>query len=119
MGWGSKVQIETALAVTGTELFSDAVTLNPGELAHVTVRGDSGGTTDSLDIAVYSSLEEDMSAPDTVPLFAFTLDCTDGNDNDVSFIVSGVVAFYVGYVRNGSTDTISVDAWVRKDGVNL
>ena len=119
MGWGSKTQIESAAAVAGTELFSDTVTLNPGEVAHVQVVGNSGGTTDSLVISAYSSLDDDMTNPDTVPLFSFTLDCTDGNDNDVSFIVSGVFAFNVGYVRDGSTDTITTNAWVRKDGVNL
>ncbi len=119
MGWASKVQIEVAANVAGTELFSDTVTLNPGELAHIQIVGNSGGTTDSLVISVYASLDSDMTNPDTVPIFSFTLDCTDGNDNDVSFIVSGVYAFNIGYVRDGSTDTIVTDAWVRKDGVNL
>ena len=119
MGWASKVQIEVAANVAGTELFSDVVTLSPGEIAHVQVVGNSGGTTDSLVISVYTTLDDTSENWDTVPLFSFTLDCTDGNDNDVSFIVSGVYKFYIGYVRDGSTDTIVTDAWQRKDGVNL
>ena len=119
MGWASKVQIEVAANVAGTELFSDVVTLSPGEIAHVQIVGNSGGTTDSLVISVYTTLDDTSENWDTVPLFSFTLDCTDGNDNDVSFIVSGVYKFYIGYVRDGSTDTIVTDAWQRKDGVNL
>ena len=37
MAWGSKTQISNGQAVAGTELFSDIVTLNPGELAHIQI----------------------------------------------------------------------------------
>ena len=119
MAWGSDTQIENAASVAGTELFSDKVSLNPGELAHVQVIGNSNGTTDSLVISVYSTLDVSSENWDTVPLFQFTLDCTDGNDNDVSFSVSGVYAFRCGWVRDGSTDTITTNAYARVDGVSL
>jgi hypothetical protein len=119
MGWGSKVQIEIAADVAGTELFSDTVTLNSGELSQIQIKANSGGTTDSLVISIYASLDDDVATIDTVPTFSFVLDCTNGNDNIVSFFVSGPFAYRVGYVRDGSTDTIVTDAWVRKDGVNL
>jgi hypothetical protein len=39
----------------------------------------------------------------------FTLTCTDGADNDVSFVVRDVYRFRVGVTRSGSTDTFTVD----------
>jgi len=119
MAWGSKTQIENAASVAGTELYSDVMTLNPGELAHIQVVGNSNGTTDSLEIKVYTTLDDSTQNWDTVPLISLLLDCTDGNDNDVSFLVSGVYSFYIGWVRDGATDTITTNAWVRKDGVSL
>lgn len=119
MGWGSKTQIENAAAVAGTELFSDIVGLNPGESALVQAVGNSDGTTDGLIISVYATLDDGSENWDTVAVFKFELDCTDGNDNDVSFIVSGLYRFRLGFVRSGSTDTITVDAWIKKDGISL
>lgn len=119
MAWGSKTQIANALSVAGTELFSDAVSLTPGELSHIQVIGNSNGTTDNLVISVYTTLDDSSENWDTVPLMQFELDCTDGNDNDVAFIMSGVYKFRIGFVRSGSTDTITTNAYSREDGVDL
>ncbi len=118
MAWGRKTQIENAASVAGTELYSDKVTLNPGESSHIQVIGNSNGTTDNLVISVYATLDASSENYDTVPLFAFELDCTDGNDNDVSFIVSGVYGFRLGFVRSGSTDTITTNAYSRENGID-
>lgn len=119
MAWTSKTQIATTLSVAGTELFSSAVTLTPGELTHIQVVGNSGGTTDSLVISIYTTLDDTSENWDTVPIFTFTLDCTDGNDNDVSIPLSGIYRFRIGFVRDGSTDTITTNAWTRDDSVAL
>ncbi len=119
MAWGSKTQISNGQAVAGTELFSDIVTLNPGELAHIQIVGNSGGTTDNLDISVYTTLDDGSENWDTVPLSQVQLDCTDGNDNDISIPLSGIYRFRIGYIRSGSTDTITTNAWYRADGVSL
>ena len=119
MAWGTKTQIANALSVAGTELFSDSVTLNPGELADIQIVGNSGGTTDNLNIALYSTLDDSSENWDTVAFYSFQLVCTNGNDNDVSITVSGKYKFRIGFVRSGSTDTIATNAWVRKDGVSL
>lgn len=119
MGWGSKSQIASSLSVAGTELFSSAVSLNPKELSHVQVIGNSNGTTDSLVISVYTTLDDSSENWDTVPIMQFTLDCTDGNDNDISFDVEGVYKYRIGFVRDGSTDTITTNAYYRNDGVSI
>lgn len=112
--WISKTQIMTAAAVAGTELFSSSITLNPGETAHIQVIGNSGGTTDNLIIAVYATLDPDGDNWDTVAVFKIELDCKDGNDNDISFVVSGLYSFRIGCVRSGTSDTITTNACYRK-----
>ncbi len=112
--WNKKTQIMTAVAVAGTELFSSAITLNPGEKAHIQVIGNSNGTTDNLEIAVYATLDAGGQNWDTVAVFKIELDCTDGNDNDISFVVSGLYSFRIGCVRSGTTNTITTDAYYRK-----
>ncbi len=119
MSWQNKTQIASALAVSGTELFSSAVTLNPGELAHIQVVGNSDGTTDNLIISVYTTLDASSENWDTVAIMSFELDCTDTNDNDVSFTLSGLYKFYIGFLASGTpTDTIATNAWYRSDGVD-
>ena len=112
--WKKKTQIIAAVAVAGTELFSSAITLNPGKSAHIQVIGNSNGTTDNLIIAVYGSLDAGGQNWDTVAVFKIELDCTDGNDNDISFVVSGLYSFRIGCVRSGTTNTITTDAYYRK-----
>jgi len=119
MGWSEKSQIATNLSIVGTEQYSSAVTLDPGESAHVQVISNSGGTTDSLIISVYSTLDDSTEVWDEVPIHQFLLDCTSGNDTEVSFMVSSVYKFRVGFVRSGSTDTLTTNAYVRTDGVSV
>jgi len=119
MAWDSKTQIITAQSVAGTEVYSSAVSLNPGELADVQVKADFPGTpTDNLKVTVYMSLDDTSETWDNQSTATLVL----MNTQDPayrSFPVSGCRKFRIGVVRTGTTDTITVDAWVRKDGVNL
>ena len=120
MSWGSKTQIATSLSVSTTELFSDAFTLNPGESAHVQVEADFPTTpTDDLEVRLYGTLDESSENwDDTALQYLGTLD--KGTDpNAMSFIVSGVYKARLGFKRSGTTNTIVVNAWIRKDGVSL
>jgi hypothetical protein len=122
MAWASKQSwtIENSGNVDGTERFTTtSLGLNPGESCHIQVVGNSGGTTDSLIISVYATLDDSSENYDTVPVFQFLLDCTDGNDNDVSFVVSGLYRFRIGFVRDGSTDTIATTCNYRLDGISV
>ena len=119
MGWGNKVQSLTAASVAGTELFSAAVILKPGENSHIQIIGNSNGTTDNLVIAIYGTLDDSTQNYDTVAMTKIELDCTDGNDNDISIMVSGVYSYRVGCVRSGASDTITTNIYYRKDGVGL
>lgn len=119
MAWGSKTQIATNLSIVGTEQFSSAVSLNPGESAQVQVISNSGGTTDSLIVSVYGTLDASTETWDEVPITQFLLDCTSGNDTEVSFIVSRLYRFRIGFVRSGSTDTLVTNAYYRSDGISV
>ena len=118
MAWGSKTQIATSLSVAGTELYSSSVTLNPGETVHVQVDGNTNGTTDDLIVSVYGTLDASTENWDDTPMFKFSID-KDTDPHAVSFVVTGVYKFRIGFVRDGSTDTWTTDAYYRSDGVSL
>lgn len=119
MAWGNKNQIATSASVAGTELFSSAVTLTPGELAHCEVEANPPATpTDDLLVRVYGTLDAATENWDDTPIFEFAID-KDTDPNKVSFIVSGLYKFRLGFIRDGTTDTIVTDAWERSDNVDL
>ena len=113
VGWAAKDTSTQLTAITTVQYFDDTPTLDANEYAHVQVVGNSDGTTDSLQVSVYSTLDPSGENWDTVPVYSFVLDCTSGADNDVSFIVRDVYKFRVGVVRVGSTDTFVADMGYR------
>jgi type II secretory pathway pseudopilin PulG len=119
MAWTTKSQIITNLSVQGTEQFSGAVDLLPGELAVVQVKADFPTTpADNLVVRVYTTQDAATETWDNQTAAAMTL--TNTKDPAVrSFPVSGCKRFKIGVVRDGTTDTITVDAWVSKDSVDL
>jgi hypothetical protein len=119
MSWASKTQIATSLSVAGTEQFSSSFTLSPGESAQVQVKGDfPASPTDDLLIKVYGTLDDSSEEWDKAPLMQFRL--SKGTDpNVISFLIQGFYKARLGFIRSGSTDTITTDAWIRKDGISL
>jgi hypothetical protein len=120
MAWGSDTASTQLTTVTTEQFFSQTPTLNPGETAHCQITGNSSGTTDNLRVSVYATLDASTEVWDTVPLYSFVIDCTDGGNNIASFVVSGVYKFRVGVQRDaGSTDSFTADMSHRVDGVSL
>lgn len=119
MAWGTKNTIINAQSVSGTEVFSSAVGLNPGEVAHVQVEADFPATpTDNLIVKIYGTLDDTSENWDDTPLFQQEID--NGIDpNAISLVIAGVYKFRLGVIRDGSTDTITVNAYERRDGVSL
>jgi hypothetical protein len=119
MAWGSKTQIITAQSVAGTEVYSSAVSLNPGELATVQIKADfPGSPTDNLEVRVQFTQDTTSEVWDNQSAVALIVDNAD-DPAYRSFIISGYRKFRLAVIRDGSTDTITVDAWVSKDGVDL
>lgn len=118
MAWGTRTQIATSLSVAGTELFSSDFTLNPGELAVVDILANfPASPTDNLTVSLYGT-NDAAFAGDELPLWQMQIsNATDPSRIEVP--VSGLYRVRFGFVRTGSTDTITVDAWRMNDGVNL
>jgi hypothetical protein len=109
----------TAQSVQGTRLYTTWVTLAPGELAVVQVKANFPATpTDDLEVYILQTLDDTSETSDNQTSLATVLINTD-DPAYKSFPVSGMRKFRVGVIRTGSTDTITVDIWVRKDGVDL
>lgn len=124
MAWSSKTQIITSQSVSTSEVFSSAITLGPGESAHIEVEADFPATpTDDLQVNLYGTLDDSTENWDDTPKRILIID--NGTDpNKVSFGIDsfGPEALYkcrIGVKRTGSTDTITVDAWYRKNGISL
>lgn len=112
MGWGDVTVLKSDLAEGGT---TSAVTLNPGEKAHVQVDRTDAGTTDAYIIGVLGSIDG-TAGLDSLALIEFRIGATDG---PFSFLVGGVYSFAITMSAEGSTDTVTVDVEYRKDGVSL
>lgn len=121
MAWGSEQEICSSQAIAGTPFSGAAIALNPGESARIHTITDSGGTTDSLQIEVQTTLKDSPGASDwvTVADYTFVLDATSGDPESVEFTVSGPFKFRVVLSRVGSTDTLTTDCDYRLDGISV
>ena len=119
MAWGGKTNIESSTTVTSAEVYSDAVTMNPGELAHAEVEADfPASPTDELTVKLYGTLDDSSENWDKTPLWSQNI-ANSPDPNKISFVVSGLYKWRLGFERDGSTDSITVNADYRKDGVAL
>jgi len=118
MGWTDKTKCIDDQAVAGTEVFGDWVTLKSDESVHFQIKGDFGaGPTDDLLIRIYGTLDDSSEVSDTSPIVA---ERTLAKETDPGLLsIGGLTGYYklrLGVIRSGSTDTITVDAWYRKNG---
>ena len=114
--WTAQTWIEgtastwTSLPPGTTVEYSTAVDLETSgyEGAHVIIEVDFvAGPTDDLKVKLYGSL--DGTDFDDIPIYEFTID--NGTDPcQVSFIVSGLAHFRLGFQHTGSTDSHNVRA---------
>jgi hypothetical protein len=119
MAWGSKNTIESSTSVGGTEEFSSWVDLNPGETVHFQVSADfPASPTDNLEVRVYGTLDASSETSDDEAIQMMIID----NSNDPgekSISIWGYYKVRLGFVRDGTTDNITVSAYERCDGVDL
>lgn len=118
MAWEAKTQIATALSVAGTELFSDPVTTTTEEKSHVEVEADfPASPTDELIVNLYGTLDDASENWDDTAFASFRI-ANDKDPNKESFTIENKYKWRLGFIRSGSTDTITVDAWHRGTGVS-
>ena len=106
MAWGTPVE-ETVSAIDNlTEKFFTEFTLAPSDTVDIQVQGTSSGSTDGLDISVYSSA--DNIRWDTVPIYPMQLTATTVAAV-VSISISGKPYIKIGLLSSGATDTFTAD----------
>ena len=120
MAWGSKTPISTSVTVGSTtkQGASTDVTLNPGEVAHVQVDADLTAGS-SLLVYVQTTLDDATENWDDSGQPWLVLDPAEADPNAASFIVSGFYKFRLIYALNTGTNSATVSADYRKNGVNL
>lgn len=120
MAWGNKTNATQLTSITTEQYFDAAITLDPGETAHMDVTANFPTTpTDDAIVSLYGTLDDSSEDWDDTPFLSFAIS-KDIDPNKVSFVVSGVYKFRVGVQRSGSTDTLSsADMSYRTDGVSL
>ncbi len=128
MAWGAKTQIATALAVNNTvdddaqfPLFAgSAVTLNPGEMAHVQILAAfPAAAVDDLAFRVVTTLDDATEVYDEIAFVSGAIGRVVSTTVERSITVFGCYKFRLEWRKLGTTvETVTVDAYVRKDGVS-
>lgn len=122
MAWGTKTAFTDQTAINNSvEEFLEGVTLNPRELAHVQVKIDNehaSAVTDSLQMSVYTTLDDSSETWDTQPFMQFTIKPATINAEYFAFTVMGVRRFRIGGLSTGATNTYTMGGSYRLDGVN-
>lgn len=121
MGWGSKTNILSDSSIDSTDDYSSAITLSPGEIAHVEVKAQnktSSSLTNDATVSVYTTLDGSSEDWDTEPIFAQSITAS-SNYIKISFVLSGIYKARLGVRSDGATDDYTASANYRKDGVNL
>jgi hypothetical protein len=120
MAWTAKEQIITAQTMELNYVYSSKVTLRSREIAHIQIRGTYSGTPhDPIYVDLQTTLDDTAEAWDTEGWWwdfsPFEIPCA-ASPSLMSLRVKRCSAFRLVLQRSGITDTIVVDAWVRKNG---
>ena len=120
MAWSSKTT-STKSSVSSTEQYSNLITLNPGESAHVQVDANPPASpSDDMTVKIYATLDTSSPAYDDVPLYEFDIDKDTSDPVAASIIVSNVVGFRVGVAAAGASTTYtSVAIASKKNGISI
>lgn len=129
MSWGSKTQIANGLSVNNTtdadsqypSFPSSAVELNPGESAQVqVVAAFPSGTPNDLGVRVVTTLDDTSETWDDLAFTSFSITGVASTTFEKTFMVSGVKKFRVEFRKLGTAaETCTVNAYYRKDGINI
>ncbi len=123
MAWDtSKTQIRTSVSVSGTTWGNDSsiVTLTPGETIDLQLEGVfPNPATDDLEFRVLKSLDDTTEVWDTEAYLQGTIEKSNGATKRKGFTVFGVKKFKLQFRLSGATDSVTVQAWMVSDNINL
>jgi len=100
------------------QYFDDVITTTPAELCHIQLDVNYAGSTDDMEVGIFSTLDASSENWDDNPVIGFEM--SRGSDPEaLSFIVTGLYKFRVGVQSTGTTDDhTSADMKYRCDGVD-
>lgn len=129
MAWGAKTQIATAIAVNNTtdadsqfpSFATDGVALNPGELAQIQIVATfPATTTNDLAYRVVTTLDDAAEVWDEITHIPGSIGRAASATIERTVTVTGVYKFRLEFRKVGTAaETITVNAYVRKDGVSI
>lgn len=100
--------------------YSQLVTLNPGESAHLQIQVDFGATGSEMYYRVIGTTDVIAGYEDTISYAAGAIGYVAGSTQRRSIIVSGVSAFRVEVRKGGVTaGTYLPNVIMRKNGINV
>lgn len=109
--WATKQNFTPQTAINDTvEEFLEAVDMSAALQAHVQlgIDNESGSVTNGIRINVYTTLDATTEDWDEIPFMSFSVTPTAVTEQDISFVVSGVVKFRIGLLALGATDDYTV-----------
>lgn len=131
MAWGDKITL-TGLGVSLSETtnvdadytaanhYTEWVTLNPGESAHVKIESAFGSTGNDMLFRVVTSLDALSETPDTEAFTGGSVPFAASVTKSRSLLVWGVYKFRVEVRKGGATaGSYTPSVYVRKDGVSV
>jgi len=122
MAWGSKIQISSAVTVNSTtkQDRSTAIALDPGETVHIQVEADFPTTpTSHLLVYVETTLDEPTENWSDSPSYGPFLISNTIDPNAKDIFIQGPYKLSLIYALNTGTDSVTVNAWYRKNGISL
>lgn len=128
MAWATKSQIATSVSVNNTtdadsqfpSFAGTGVTLNPGEMAHIQILAAfPSAAANDLAFRVVTTLDDATEVWDEIAFVAGSIGRVASTTVDRSITVFGCYKFRLEFRKLGTAaETITVDAYVRKDGVS-
>ncbi len=116
MAWSYSVLSAGATISSSTGFFSGTQSLNPGELAFITINSSFAATASPVTLSVYGC-DTNTTVCDNVALVQFE-QSTDNDPGQVSWMFSGA-PYFVAAATMAGTGEVELTMQLAKDGVSL
>lgn len=131
MSWGSKTTL-TGLGVALSEVtntdtdytanshYTQWVTLNPGETAHIQLSVAYGSTGNDTGVRIVTTLDDSTESSDTVGMITGVVPFVASTTQQRSMFLTGPYKFRVELRKYGTTaGSYTPNVYIRKNGINV
>ena len=124
VGWGDIVSGTQLTIITNTEqLFTESITLKPGELVHLQVKVLFDAAPDAdVKVNIYTTLDDSSEEWDSEPFTGGRVNLSGDNPGKISFPIQDIYKFRIGVVLDqsmGIVAALTADIKWRLDNVDL